>query len=107
MNLSFSKIITGGSLESLFYAYMTETPIVICQPYIPFELEVMEYHEMFEFLGYTTNRPITKVELWDRLAFVLQRMMNDCGALKRSKLDINHQVTTISRIRFVKTAKRY
>ena len=71
MNLSFPKIITGGSLESLFYAYMTETPIVICQPYIPFELETVEYHEMFDFLGYTTNRPITKVELWDRLAFVL------------------------------------
>ena len=71
MNLSFPKIITGGSLESLFYAYMTETPIVIGQPYIPFELETLEYHEMFDFLGYTTNRPITKVELWDRLAFVL------------------------------------
>ena len=41
MDLYFPKLITGGSLESLMYAYMTETPIVITQPYVPFELEEM------------------------------------------------------------------
>ena len=71
MNLVLPKIITGGSLESLFYAYATETPIVITQPYIPFELEAIEFHEMFKFLGYTTNQSLLKVQLWDRLVFVL------------------------------------
>jgi|TARA_R110002126_G_scaffold144807_1_gene290837 flagellar basal body-associated protein FliL len=71
VNLVLPKIITGGSLESLFYAYATETPIVITQPYIPFELEAIEFHEMFKFLGYTTNQSLLKVQLWDRLVFVL------------------------------------
>ena len=46
MNLIVPKIITGGSLESLFYAYITETPIVLTQPYVPFELERAEFEEL-------------------------------------------------------------
>ena len=47
MNLIFPKIITGGSLESLFFAYINEIPIVITQPYVPFELDIVEdlHHE--------------------------------------------------------------
>ena len=71
MNLVLPKIITGGSLESLFYAYATETPIVITQPYVPFELKTIEYHNMFQLLGYDTNHSLLKVQLWDRLVFVL------------------------------------
>jgi hypothetical protein len=71
VNLVLPKLITGGSLESLFYAYATETPIVITQPYVPFELETIEFHEMFELLGYTSNQPLLKVQLWDRLVFIL------------------------------------
>ena len=71
MNLILSKIITGGSLESLFYAYMTETPIVITQPYVPFELEQANFGDMFEILGYDPKTPLTKLQVWDRLVFVL------------------------------------
>ena len=71
MNLVLPKIITGGSLESLFYAYATETPIVITQPYVPFEMKTVEFHRIFELLGYNSSQPLLKVQLWDRLVFVL------------------------------------
>ncbi len=71
MNLIFPKIITGGSLESLFYAYINETPIVLTQPYVPFELDMVEDSSLFELLGYTSQMPLTKVQIWDRLVFVL------------------------------------
>ena len=71
MNLIFPKIITGGSLESLFYAYINETPIVLTQPYVPFELDMVEDNSLFELLGYTAEMPLTKVQAWDRLVFVL------------------------------------
>jgi len=71
VNLILPKIITGGSLESLFYAYIHETPIVLTQPYVPFELDMIEDNSFFELLGYTAEMPLTKVQVWDRLAFVL------------------------------------
>lgn len=71
MNLILPKIITGGSLESLFYAYIHETPIVLTQPYVPFELDMIEDNSFFELLGYTAEMPLTKVQIWDRLVFVL------------------------------------
>jgi len=71
LNLIVPKIITGGSLESLFYAYVTETPIVLTQPYVPFELEQAEFGNVFELLGYDPNIPLTKLQVWDRLAFIL------------------------------------
>ena len=71
MDLHFPKLITGGSLESLMYAYMTETPIVISQPYVPFELETMEDTPILELIGYNRNTEVKKVEVWDRLSFIL------------------------------------
>ena len=71
MNLIVPKLITGGSLESLFYAYIHELPIVLTQPYVPFELDMVEDNSFFELLGYTAEMPLTKVQVWDRLVFVL------------------------------------
>ena len=71
MNLIVPKLITGGSLESLFYAYIHELPIVLTQPYVPFELEMVEDNSLFQLLGYTAELPLTKVQVWDRLVFVL------------------------------------
>ena len=71
MNLILPKIITGGSLESLFYSYITETPIVLTQPYIPFELDKIDFDDGFRMLGYSSGVSLTKVQLWDRLAFIL------------------------------------
>ena len=71
MNLILQKVITGGSLESLLYSYMTETPIILTQPYVPFELEKADFCDIYKFLGYDTNTELTKIQIWDRLAFVL------------------------------------
>ena len=71
MDLHFPKLITGGSLESLLYAYMTETPIVISQPYVPFELDIMEDDQILELVGYDRTTEVKKVEVWDRLTFIL------------------------------------
>ena len=71
MNLIVPKIITGGSLESLFYSYITETPIVLTQPYVPFELEKAEFEDLYEMLGYSAATPLTKLQIWDRLVFIL------------------------------------
>ena len=71
MNLIVPKIITGGSLESLFYAYVTETPIILTQPYVPFELEKAEFEDLYEMVGYSSAMPLTKLQVWDRLVFIL------------------------------------
>ena len=58
-------------MESLLYAYMTETPIVISQPYVPFELDIMQQNDLLHLIGYDRNTEIKKVEVWDRLSFIL------------------------------------
>ena len=50
---------------------MTETPIILTQPYVPFELEKAEFSDIYKLLGYDVNTQLTKVQIWDRLAFVL------------------------------------
>ena len=50
---------------------MTETPIVISQPYVPFELDIFEDETFLELLGYDRNTEVKKVEVWDRLTFIL------------------------------------
>ena len=67
----FEKLILGGSLESLLYAFVHEIPIVISNPIVPFELETMDYDGDFKFLGYDHAREIYKSEMWDRLSFIL------------------------------------
>ncbi len=71
VDLFFDRLVLGGSLESLLYSFVTETPIVISTPIVPFELETMDYDEEFKFLGYENKREIYKSEMWDRLSFIL------------------------------------
>ena len=44
---------------------------MLTQPYVPFELEQAEFGNVFELLGYDPNIPLTKLQIWDRLAFIL------------------------------------
>ena len=71
VDLFFDRLVLGGSLESLLYSFVTETPIIISTPIVPFELETMNYDEEFKFLGYENKREIYKSEMWDRLTFIL------------------------------------
>jgi len=65
------KIIIGGSLESLLYSFISETPIIIKEALLPFELEKISDLSDFKFLGYEGARSVYKSELWDRLTFLL------------------------------------
>mgnify|MGYP001488741760 CR=1 FL=1 len=67
----YNKIIIGGSLEALLYSFISETPIIIKDPLVPFELEKVDNLQDFKFLGYEGARQIYKSELWDRLTFLL------------------------------------
>jgi hypothetical protein len=67
----YNNIIIGGSLEALLYSFISETPIIIKEPIIPFELEKVTNLVDFKFLGYEGVRDIYKSELWDRLTFLL------------------------------------
>jgi hypothetical protein len=71
VEFNFDKLIFGGSLESLLYSFVTQIPIVISNPIIPFELETLKYNNEFQFLGYENSRDIYKSEMWDRLSFIL------------------------------------
>ena len=68
---------------------MTETPIVISQPYVPFELDIMEESPILELIGYDRNTEVKKVEVWDRLSFILSMaglvlMPNNVRAIKHA-----------------------
>tara|TARA_Y100000592_G_scaffold100633_1_gene181619 strand:- start:3992 stop:4831 length:840 start_codon:yes stop_codon:yes gene_type:complete len=71
VELSFDKLIFGGSIESLLYSFVTGIPVIISTPIIPFELETIQYDGDFKFLGYENVREIYKSEMWDRLSFIL------------------------------------
>jgi len=71
VNYYFDKLNLGGSLTALLYAYKTNTPIIIDQPRVPFELEDVPFHWDLDFLGFTRGLPLKKAEVWDRLSFLL------------------------------------
>ncbi len=65
------ELVLGGSLESLLYAYKTETPIIIDKPRRPFELDIVPSEFNLSFLGYKSGNEISCLRLWDRLSFLL------------------------------------
>jgi hypothetical protein len=69
--LSFKKLNIGGSLTALLHAYVTETPIIIDVPHMPFELEKCPPHWDLEFLGFSSKTKINKIQVWERLTFLL------------------------------------
>jgi len=71
VNYYFDKLNLGGSLIALLYSYKTNTPIIIDQPRLPFELEECPFHWDLDFLGFSPGLPVKKIEIWDRLSFLL------------------------------------
>lgn len=68
---TFDKLNVGGSLTALMHAYVTETPIIIDIPHLPFELEKCPPHWDLRFLGFCKKIEVTKVQVWERLSFLL------------------------------------
>ncbi len=69
--MSFKKLNVGGSLTALMHAYVTETPIIIDVPHMPFELEECPPHWDLRFLGFSDKVKINKIQVWERLTFLL------------------------------------
>lgn len=67
----FKDIIVGGSIESLLFSFLSDTPIIIKDPVVPFEIEKVNPDYDLSFLGYENFRDVYKAELWDRLSFLL------------------------------------
>ncbi len=68
---SFDKLNIGGSLTALMHAYVTETPIIIDIPHLPFELEKCPPDWDLRFLGFCKKVEVTKLQVWERLSFLL------------------------------------
>ena len=68
---SIDELILGGSLESLLYAYKTETPIIIDNPKRPFEFDLLPSEFDLSFLGYDPKNDTSCLRLWERLSFLL------------------------------------
>ena len=67
----FREIIMGGSLESLMYSFINETPIILKDPLVPFNLERFDQSYDLRVLGFEDTRSVFKSEVWDRLSFLL------------------------------------
>jgi hypothetical protein len=72
----YEKLIIGGSIESLLHSFITSTKILILEPLYPVETEEIEYEHSLRLLGYSKDDTITKIELWNRLSFILS--LNGC-----------------------------
>ena len=69
--MAFKNLNIGGSLTALMHAYVTETPIIIDIPHMPFELEKCPAHWDLSFLGFSRRTEINKINVWERLTFLL------------------------------------
>lgn len=61
------KVIIGSSIESLLYAYMTDSSIFIKDPCVPFEFTRAK--EDYSFLGF--EEPPLEINVWNRLYILL------------------------------------
>ena len=70
-DLYFDEINIGGSLEALVDSYVNEKPLIVDKALTPFELDpVPESWDITRF-GYDETAGVTKVHLWERIAFLL------------------------------------
>tara|TARA_Y100001972_G_scaffold127361_1_gene183938 strand:+ start:3003 stop:3818 length:816 start_codon:yes stop_codon:yes gene_type:complete len=69
--LTFDKIVVGGSLTALLYAYKHNLPIIIDQAHMPFQLDDCPKHWNFSFIGFSSKLTHKKSQVWDRLVFLL------------------------------------
>ena len=70
-HLTFDKIVVGGSLTALLYAYKHNLPIIIDQAHMPFQLDDCPKHWDFSFIGFSSKLIHKKSQIWDRLVFLL------------------------------------
>ena len=70
-HLAFDKLVVGGSLTALLYAYKHNLPIIIDRAHVPFQLDDCPNHWDFSFIGFSSKLTHKKSQIWDRLVFLL------------------------------------
>ena len=81
------------------YAYMTETPIVISQPYVPFELEIMEDTPIEDKYLLATGTSFTFAPSFSQLLLV-NYDYNNSDSLSLDEL-LNNKSDFIQNINFI------
>ena len=76
-NIKCGNLNVGGTLEALVHSYVRNEPLIIDEPILPFELELVPYDWNIEQFGFNGDVCITKLQLWERLSFLL----SVCGYL--------------------------
>jgi len=69
--LYFDKVVVGGSLTAVMYAYKNNLPIIVDIPHIPFQLDLCPEHWDLSFIGFSNKLHHRKSQVWDRLLFIL------------------------------------
>jgi hypothetical protein len=67
----FKELNFGGSLSALLHSYVTETPLLIAEPEMPFVLSDVPSHWDLDFLGFSSQLTLKKTQVWDRVCFLL------------------------------------
>ena len=67
----FDKLVLGGSLTALLYAYKKNLPILIDVAHVPFVLQEVPVHWDLSFIGFSKSGQHKKSQVWDRLSFLL------------------------------------
>ena len=70
-NLYFKKVVVGGSLTAVLYAYKNNLPLIVDIPHIPFQLDDCPEHWDLSFIGFSNKLVHKKSQVWDRLLFVM------------------------------------
>jgi hypothetical protein len=93
----FDKLIIGGSIESLFYSFISDIKILIIEPLYPIEVYTLEYKPSLRLLGYTNSETILLSELWDRITFVLSMIGSNVSPnIIRSSREDDNKIVTIT-----------
>jgi hypothetical protein len=69
--LHFDKLVVGGSLTALLYAYKHNLPVIIDEAHIPFQLDDCPRSWDLSFIGFSYKLTHKKSQVWDRLVFLL------------------------------------
>ncbi len=69
--LFFNKIVVGGSLTAVLYAYKNNLPIIVDIPHAPFQFDYCPEEWDLRFIGFSKMIKHRKSQVWDRLLFIM------------------------------------
>ena len=67
----WDKIVIGGDLRSLLFAATHNYPVIFVNPNPPFRFDVIDGDLDLSKFGFTEQREVYELELWERMFFIL------------------------------------